>query len=81
MKYKSDLSKPFDEATAFLNDMETQLNTVCNGACRNYGPGLSLSPLSFFLLGDFCYDNFLFKSDASGKPLLFYLISEIEMIA
>ncbi|KAI4343737.1 hypothetical protein L6164_011050 [Bauhinia variegata] len=29
VKFKSDLSKPFDEATAFLNDMEKQLNYLC----------------------------------------------------
>ncbi|KAG6635167.1 hypothetical protein I3843_11G023400 [Carya illinoinensis] len=34
-KYKSDLERPFDEATSFLNDIETQLNTLCNGASRS----------------------------------------------
>ncbi|KAE8124257.1 hypothetical protein FH972_019159 [Carpinus fangiana] len=29
-KYKSDLERPFDEATSFLNDIEVQLNTLCN---------------------------------------------------
>nr|XP_023908144.1 homeobox protein knotted-1-like 6 [Quercus suber] len=34
-KYKSDLKRPFDEATSFLNNIETQLNTLCNnGASR-----------------------------------------------
>ncbi|KAK0586129.1 hypothetical protein LWI29_001542 [Acer saccharum] len=37
-KYKSDLSKPFDEATTFLNSMETQLSNLCNGGVsRSYG--------------------------------------------
>ncbi|KAL5813850.1 hypothetical protein ACOSQ4_024491 [Xanthoceras sorbifolium] len=36
-KYKSDLSKPFDEATTFLNSMETQLSNLCNGVSRSYG--------------------------------------------
>lgn len=31
VKYKSDLSKPLEEATAFVNDMETELNSICNG--------------------------------------------------
>ncbi|OIV96957.1 hypothetical protein TanjilG_00539 [Lupinus angustifolius] len=31
VKYKSDISRPFDEATTFLNDMETQLNSIRNG--------------------------------------------------
>ncbi|KAJ4840196.1 hypothetical protein Tsubulata_002947 [Turnera subulata] len=30
MKYKADLSKPFDEATTFLNDIEAQFNSLCN---------------------------------------------------
>ncbi|KAG5522136.1 hypothetical protein RHGRI_034354 [Rhododendron griersonianum] len=29
VKYKSDLSRPFDEATAFLNEMELQLRNLC----------------------------------------------------
>ena len=36
VKYKSDLARPFNEATAFLNNIETQLNTLCNGASRSY---------------------------------------------
>uniref|UniRef100_A0A5B7AQQ0 Putative homeobox protein knotted-1-like 6 n=1 Tax=Davidia involucrata TaxID=16924 RepID=A0A5B7AQQ0_DAVIN len=32
LKYKSDLAKPFDEATTFLNNIETQLGNLCNGA-------------------------------------------------
>ncbi|KAL9226348.1 hypothetical protein vseg_002172 [Gypsophila vaccaria] len=31
-KYKSDLSKPFDEATSFLSDIESQLRDLCKGA-------------------------------------------------
>jgi hypothetical protein len=42
-KYKSDLERPFDEATSFLNDIEVQLNTLCNGASRICVYGLSLS--------------------------------------
>ncbi|XP_022735634.1 homeobox protein knotted-1-like 6 [Durio zibethinus] len=30
VKYKSDLSKPFDEATTFLNSIKTQLSHLCN---------------------------------------------------
>ncbi|KAI3467554.1 hypothetical protein Pfo_024217 [Paulownia fortunei] len=30
VKYKSDLSRPFDEATSFLNKIETQLVNLCN---------------------------------------------------
>ncbi|KAI3731450.1 hypothetical protein L1987_62638 [Smallanthus sonchifolius] len=29
MKYKSDLARPFDEATVFLNNIETQLSNLC----------------------------------------------------
>jgi hypothetical protein len=32
VKYKSDLSRPFDEATTFLNKIETQLSNLCTGA-------------------------------------------------
>ncbi|KAM7464642.1 hypothetical protein LguiA_032763 [Lonicera macranthoides] len=31
LKYKSDLSRPFDEATMFLNKIETQLGNLCKG--------------------------------------------------
>lgn len=30
VKYKSDLSRPFDEATSFLTEIETQLVNLCN---------------------------------------------------
>ncbi|GMH31124.1 hypothetical protein Nepgr_032967 [Nepenthes gracilis] len=32
IKYKSDLSKPFDEATTFLNKIEVRLGNLCNGS-------------------------------------------------
>ncbi|KAJ6339767.1 hypothetical protein OIU77_007667 [Salix suchowensis] len=50
MKYKADLSRPFDEATAFLNEIEAQFKTLCNGASRSqaYGLSLSLSLTNFF---------------------------------
>ncbi|XVE92383.1 hypothetical protein REPUB_Repub01dG0092500 [Reevesia pubescens] len=32
VKYKSDLSRPFDEATTFLNKIEMQLRNLCTGA-------------------------------------------------
>ncbi|KAK9080509.1 hypothetical protein SSX86_000267 [Deinandra increscens subsp. villosa] len=31
-KYRSDLARPFDEATTFLNNMQTQLTNLCKGA-------------------------------------------------
>ncbi|XP_055809519.1 homeobox protein knotted-1-like 6 [Solanum dulcamara] len=31
LKYKSDLSRPFDEATTFLNNIELQLGNLCKG--------------------------------------------------
>ncbi|KAJ9163763.1 hypothetical protein P3X46_023396 [Hevea brasiliensis] len=36
VKYKSDLSRPFNEATTFLNDVEAQLNTLCNSSSRTH---------------------------------------------
>ncbi|KAK4775064.1 hypothetical protein SAY86_009999 [Trapa natans] len=32
MRFKSDLSRPFEEATSFLKKVETQLNTLCKGS-------------------------------------------------
>ncbi|GAU33811.1 hypothetical protein TSUD_221480 [Trifolium subterraneum] len=32
VKYKSDLTRPFDEATTFLNKIENQLSHLCTGA-------------------------------------------------
>ncbi|KAE8716553.1 Homeobox protein knotted-1-like 2 [Hibiscus syriacus] len=32
VKFKSDLSRPFDEATTFLNKIEMQLRNLCTGA-------------------------------------------------
>jgi hypothetical protein len=49
MKYKADLSRPFDEATTFLNDIEAQFNTLCNGPSRSQVYGLPL-PLSLSIL-------------------------------
>ncbi|XP_043723856.1 homeobox protein knotted-1-like 6 [Telopea speciosissima] len=35
VKYKSDLAKPFDEATSFLNKIEMQLSNLCKGSSLN----------------------------------------------
>ncbi|KAL0372371.1 UNVERIFIED_CONTAM: Homeobox protein knotted-1-like 6 [Sesamum calycinum] len=34
VKYKTDLSRPFDEATSFLNKIETQLVNLCKGKSK-----------------------------------------------
>ncbi|CAN6446209.1 unnamed protein product [Victoria cruziana] len=34
VKYKSDLTKPFDEATTFLNKIERQLRNLCSGTMQ-----------------------------------------------
>ncbi|KAK1363126.1 homeobox protein knotted-1-like 6 [Heracleum sosnowskyi] len=34
VKYKSDLARPFNEATTFLNDIESQLSNLCNSSSR-----------------------------------------------
>lgn len=36
IKYKSDLAKPFDEATTFLNSVEAQLTSLCGGASGSF---------------------------------------------
>ncbi|KAI3686437.1 hypothetical protein L1987_80113 [Smallanthus sonchifolius] len=35
-KYRSDLARPFDEATTFLNNMQNQLTSLCKGASITY---------------------------------------------
>ncbi|KAJ4973923.1 hypothetical protein NE237_007097 [Protea cynaroides] len=35
VKYKSDLARPFDEATSFLNKIQVQLSNLCKDAFRN----------------------------------------------
>ncbi|KAL8215922.1 hypothetical protein R6Q57_022759 [Mikania cordata] len=35
-RYRSDLARPFDEATTFLNNMQTQLTNLCKGASVTY---------------------------------------------
>ncbi|CAH8337405.1 unnamed protein product [Eruca vesicaria subsp. sativa] len=37
VKYKSDLARPFDEATTFLNKIETQLQDLCTGPASARG--------------------------------------------
>lgn len=43
VKYKSDLSRPFDEATTFLNKVEMQLRNLCTGASIRGPSGQFLS--------------------------------------
>ncbi|CAI0431059.1 unnamed protein product [Linum tenue] len=45
VKYKSDLERPFDEATTFLNNIEIQLRNLCTGASirRSVSAVLSLT--------------------------------------
>ncbi|KAE8653756.1 S-adenosyl-L-methionine-dependent methyltransferases superfamily protein [Hibiscus syriacus] len=55
VKHKSDLSRPFDEATAFLNKIEMQLRNLCMDASITgpFGQSLSLPQVgvlqSYFL--------------------------------
>ena len=46
VKYKSDLARPFDEATTFLNKIEMQLRNLCTGVESARG----LSGKSFLLI-------------------------------
>ncbi|OWM90510.1 hypothetical protein CDL15_Pgr014813 [Punica granatum] len=39
MRYKTDLSRPFEEATSFLKKIENQLNTLCSGSSTNCASG------------------------------------------
>lgn len=36
VKYKSDLARPFNEATVFLKNIETQLHNLCNDTSRTH---------------------------------------------
>jgi hypothetical protein len=49
VKYKSDLTRPFDEATTFLNKIETQLSHLCTGASVPNASGLFFFFLFFSL--------------------------------
>ncbi|KAK9934633.1 hypothetical protein M0R45_021770 [Rubus argutus] len=46
VKYKSDLSRPFDEATTFLNKIETQLSHLCIRSLSDEGAVSSEEELS-----------------------------------
>jgi len=50
VKYKSDLTRPFDEATTFLNKIETQLSHLCTGAAAAAASVPTASGLFFFSL-------------------------------
>ncbi|XP_010251169.1 PREDICTED: homeobox protein knotted-1-like 6 isoform X2 [Nelumbo nucifera] len=41
VKYKTDLSRPFDEATTFLTEIQMQLRNLCKGPSRNEAAGSS----------------------------------------
>lgn len=43
VKYKSDLSRPFDEATMFLNNIETQLGNLCSSKDEGEREGIASS--------------------------------------
>jgi len=52
VKYKSDLERPFDEATTFLNKIEMQFRNICTAASTRSVSGQSLSlSLSLSLQG------------------------------
>ncbi|KAJ6313399.1 hypothetical protein OIU77_014829 [Salix suchowensis] len=55
VKYKSDLERPFDEATTFLNKIEMQLRNLCTGASIRSLSGQSLSPLLRKILRFLCH--------------------------
>ncbi|WJX62016.1 Homeobox protein knotted-1-like 6 [Trifolium repens] len=54
VKYKSDLTRPFDEATTFLNKIETQLSHLCTGASVPNASGPSLASLEKKAILFFC---------------------------
>ncbi|KAI8543717.1 hypothetical protein RHMOL_Rhmol08G0240100 [Rhododendron molle] len=54
IKYKSDLAKPFDEATTFLNSVEAQLTSLCGGASGSY-----VSVITDYGMGFWASDTFV----------------------
>lgn len=66
VKYKSDLARPFDEATTFLNKVEMQLRNLCTSASVRSLSGQPLFPL--FLSVSF---NGVSKKKKSFLPLFF----------
>lgn len=50
-KFKSDLERPFNEATTFLNDIETQLTNLCAA------PATTISNIS----GQFLFNYIIYK--------------------
>nr|GEV88898.1 retrotransposon protein, putative, Ty1-copia subclass [Tanacetum cinerariifolium] len=64
-KYRSDLARPFDEATTFLNNMQTQLTNLCKGTTTNYNTdrlrhillGLPVNDFKKILAGQFLIDK------------------------
>ncbi|XVF43963.1 hypothetical protein PTKIN_Ptkin02bG0082700 [Pterospermum kingtungense] len=58
VKYKSDLSRPFDEATTFINKIEMQLRNLCTGASIR-GPS-GQSPFSLFHKSEYYYIPVIF---------------------
>lgn len=52
VKYKSDLARPFNEATVFLKNIETQLHNLCNDTSRTHASGLIYLIFNFILASD-----------------------------
>ncbi|KAH1075526.1 hypothetical protein J1N35_027854 [Gossypium stocksii] len=52
VKFKSDLSKPFDEATTFLNNIQMQLSHLCNGSSEEELTGGEMVPHDYHKNGD-----------------------------
>ncbi|KAG8366090.1 hypothetical protein BUALT_Bualt17G0039700 [Buddleja alternifolia] len=63
VKYKSDLSRPFDEATSFLDTIQTQLANLCNGAS-------TLPPTRTLKLSLFAYLDAFFSYTSSLAIIL-----------
>lgn len=49
VKYREELTKPIQEAADFMERVESQLNTLCNGSFQILASGTSSSPSTIFL--------------------------------
>ncbi|KAL2344359.1 hypothetical protein Fmac_005644 [Flemingia macrophylla] len=56
VKYKSDLTRPFDEATTFLNKIETQLSDLCTGSSLPTVSGMNCGGYGWFFLSGRLYE-------------------------
>lgn len=73
-KYRSDLARPFDEATTFLNNMQTQLNNLCKGTTVTYNTGtvLTLVTVLYLWVIVLCMGFIIFMSHLNFIMIIYF---------